>query len=65
VDDNGYTLGFFASIAAEAPLWKDFPQVEALRSGDVPDLPREAAVGDDPAKNPTADERNVGHKFRP
>jgi hypothetical protein len=41
VDSNGYPLGFFETIAADAPLWQDFPQVEEIRASDVPDLPRE------------------------
>ena len=55
VDGNGYPPGFFESIAADAHQWQDFPLVEALRAGDVPDLPREAAVGYDPAKTRIAD----------
>ncbi|MBP3980967.1 hypothetical protein J8G26_09520 [Acidovorax sp. JG5] len=40
-DANGYPLGFFASIAENAPLWHDFPLSEELRAHEVPDLPRE------------------------
>lgn len=42
VDAMGYPLGFFDSIAADAPLWNDFPLVQDLRATDTPDLPREA-----------------------
>lgn len=40
-DANGYPLGFFESIAADAHLWQDFPSAEDLRANEVPDLPRE------------------------
>jgi hypothetical protein len=42
VDAMGYPLGFFDSIAADAPLWRDFPLAQELRATDTPDLPREA-----------------------
>jgi hypothetical protein len=42
VDAMGYPLGFFDSIAADAPLWNDFPLAQDLRANDVSDLPREA-----------------------
>lgn len=42
VDANGYPLGFFDDIAADAQRWQDFPQAEALRAKATPDLPREA-----------------------
>lgn len=42
VDANGYPLGFFENIAADAHLWKDFPSAEELRATEVPDLPRES-----------------------
>lgn len=42
VDAQGYPLGFFEDIAAQAGAWQDFPLAEALRATDVPDLPREA-----------------------
>ena len=41
VDSNGYPLGFFETIAADAHLWKDFPTAEEIRASEVPDLPRE------------------------
>ena len=41
VDSNGYPLGFFETIAADAHLWKDFPMAEDIRASEVPDLPRE------------------------
>jgi hypothetical protein len=41
VDANGYPLGFFETIAADAQLWKDFPTAEEIRASEVPDLPRE------------------------
>lgn len=41
VDANGYPLGFFESIAANAHLWQDFPMAEELRATEVPNLPRE------------------------
>ena len=41
VDANGYPIGFFEAIAADAHLWKDFPSAEAIRANEVPDLPRE------------------------
>ena len=41
VDANGYPLGFFEAIAADAHLWKDFPMAEDLRASEVSDLPRE------------------------
>jgi hypothetical protein len=42
VDANGYPLGFFDDMAANARLWSDFPLAEALRANAVADLPREA-----------------------
>ena len=42
VDANGYPVGFFDDMAADARAWKDFPQAEALRANAVSDLPREA-----------------------
>lgn len=42
VDANGYPLGFFDDIAANAQHWQDFPQAEVLRANATPDLPREA-----------------------
>jgi hypothetical protein len=41
VDANGYPIGFFEAITADAHLWKDFPTAEELRASEVPDLPRE------------------------
>jgi hypothetical protein len=41
VDANGYPIGFFEAIAADAHLWKEFPMAEKLRASEVPDLPRE------------------------
>ncbi len=40
-DANGYPIGFFEEMHANAPLWKDFPLSEELRALAVPDLPRE------------------------
>jgi len=42
VDANGYALGFFETIAADAPLWNDFPTSDEIRANAVLDLPREA-----------------------
>jgi hypothetical protein len=42
VDANGYPIGFFDSIAADAHAWQDFPMAEEIRANEVPDLPREA-----------------------
>ena len=42
VDAHGYPIGFFETIAADAPLWNDFPSAEDIRDSQVPDLPREA-----------------------
>jgi len=42
VDANGYPLGFFEAIAADASLWSEFPLAQDLRANAVPDLPREA-----------------------
>jgi hypothetical protein len=42
LDANGYPLGFFEEIAAQASAWQDFPLSPSLRAGDTPDLPREA-----------------------
>ncbi|MCX7241154.1 MAG: hypothetical protein NTU86_12015 [Burkholderiales bacterium] len=42
VDANGYPVGFFEEMAANAHLWNDFPLAEVLRSDQVADLPREA-----------------------
>lgn len=41
VDANGYPIGFFEAIAADAHLWEDFPSAEEIRASEVPDLPRE------------------------
>ncbi|MES2585195.1 MAG: CopG family transcriptional regulator [Pseudomonadota bacterium] len=41
VDANGYPVGFFEEISAQAGAWKDFPLSPSLRAGDTPDLPRE------------------------
>lgn len=41
VDANGYPVGFFEDIAAYAHVWRDFPNAEEIRAGEVPDLPRE------------------------
>ena len=41
VDANGYPVGFFEAMAANAQQWQDFPQAEALRANATPDLPRE------------------------
>ncbi|MEI6802596.1 MAG: hypothetical protein WCK83_05505 [Burkholderiales bacterium] len=42
VDANGYPVGFFEEMAANAHLWNDFRLAEVLRSDQVADLPREA-----------------------
>jgi hypothetical protein len=42
MDANGYPIGFFEEIAANANHWKDFPLSEAMRAVEVPDLPRES-----------------------
>lgn len=41
VDANGYPIGFFEEIAANAHLWKDVPLAKELRANETPDLPRE------------------------
>ena len=41
VDANGYPVGSFEDMAANAQHWQDFPQAEALRANATPDLPRE------------------------
>jgi hypothetical protein len=41
VDANGYPIGFFEAIAADAHFWRDFPLAEEIRASEVPDLPRE------------------------
>lgn len=41
VDINGYPLGFFEVIAADAHVWQNFPPAEKMRASEVPDLPRE------------------------
>lgn len=41
VDANGYPIGFFDSIAKNAPHWADFALTEQLRADDVPDSARE------------------------
>lgn len=41
VDANGYPVGFFDAMAAQAQHWQDFPEAEALRTTTTPDLPRE------------------------
>lgn len=41
LDANGYPVGFFEEIAAQAGAWQDFPLSPSLRAGDTPDLPRE------------------------
>lgn len=42
VDANGYPVGFFEEISANAHLWKDFPLAEEMRTNETPDLPRES-----------------------
>lgn len=42
VDAQGYPLGFFEGVAANAQLWSDFPSIDELRANGAPDLPREA-----------------------
>lgn len=42
VDANGYPVGFFEEIAANAALWKDFPLAEEIRANEAPDLSRES-----------------------
>jgi hypothetical protein len=41
VDSNGYPIGFFEAIAADAHHWQDFPMAEEIRASEVPNLPRE------------------------
>jgi len=41
VDANGYPVGFFNDMAANAQHWQDFPQAEALSNNGTPDLQRE------------------------
>ena len=41
-DANGYPLGFFERIEANAHVFKDFPSLEAIRATEVAELPREA-----------------------
>lgn len=41
VDANGYPVGFFEDMAANAQHWQEFPQAEALRANVTPDLLRE------------------------
>lgn len=41
VDANGYPIGFFENIAANAHFWADFPLAEDIRANETPDLPRE------------------------
>jgi hypothetical protein len=41
VDANGYPLGFFERITANAHLFDDFPTLEEIRATEVPDMPRE------------------------
>ena len=40
VDFNGYPVGFFEAMAANAQHWKNFPQAEALRANTTPSLHR-------------------------
>ncbi|MBS7806299.1 hypothetical protein [Variovorax sp. PCZ-1] len=40
-DANGYPLGFFERIEANAHAFEDFPSLDAIRAKEVPDLPRE------------------------
>jgi hypothetical protein len=40
-DANGYPLGFFEQIQANAHAFSDFPSLETLRASESPDLPRE------------------------
>ncbi|MDB5931685.1 MAG: hypothetical protein JWR60_3392 [Polaromonas sp.] len=42
VDANGYPVGFFEEVAANAHLWEDFPLSEEMRAHETPDLPRES-----------------------
>lgn len=41
VDVNGYPVGFFEEIFANADLWQDFHLAEEMRAVETPDLPRE------------------------
>ena len=41
VDAQGYPVGFFEEVAANAHFWKDFPLAEEMRANETPDLPRE------------------------
>ena len=42
VDVDGYPVGFFEEIFANADLWQDFPLAEEMRAVETPDLPRES-----------------------
>ena len=42
VDVNGYPVGFFEEISANADLWQDFHLAEEMRAVETPDLPRES-----------------------
>ena len=42
VDLNGYSVGFFKEISANADLWQDFHLAEEMRAVETPDLPRES-----------------------
>ena len=42
VDANGYPIGFFEEMSANACLWQDFPLAEAMRANETPNLPRES-----------------------
>ncbi len=41
-DANGYPLGFFERIQANAHAFKDFPSLDAIRATEASELPREA-----------------------
>lgn len=42
VDANGYPLGFFETIKANAQIWRDFPSQDQIHADMGPNLPRES-----------------------
>lgn len=42
VDANGYPIGFFDEIKANAYLWEDYPSLEVIRADMGTELPRES-----------------------
>lgn len=41
VDANGYPVGFFESVAANAHHWTDYPTLDEIRADMGKELPRE------------------------